>query len=125
MQAKEINFTYKQDLIEENIAEMAMTVGSLIAEGYFPKQALELSSSEIAQAVIQWAKEFEDRFEGPHIDYSQISEIGNPLGYIDAIDNFTDLKLKEQAWVTSEYTQQPARFWNRLKSPEAKDETPS
>ncbi|MGG3278973.1 hypothetical protein [Paenibacillus solani] len=106
-QKQRINF------VNENIAEMGMIIGYLIAEGAFPQSDLDISTTDISQAIIIWAKEFEDKYEGPDFDYRKgYPEIGNPQTYIEAIDNFTDLKLKEAGWITEEYILQKGRFWN-------------
>lgn len=93
-------------LVQENIAEIGMTVGCLIADGSLPKSKLDIPSSDIAAAIVKWAHEFEDQY-GRHAPdwYENLPEIGNPLGYLDAIDNFTELKLYREGWLTEEYAQ--------------------
>ncbi|MGG4106740.1 hypothetical protein AAXB25_22840 [Paenibacillus lautus] len=103
----------RMELVHENIAEMGMTIGHLIAEGAIPKSDLDISTTDISQAIIVWAKEFEEKYEGPDFEYTKgYPEIGNPETYIEAIDNFTDIKLKEAGWITEEYIAHKGRFWN-------------
>ena len=81
--------------------------------GRAPITDLDLSSTDISQKVISWAKEFEDKYEGSDYDfYQSITELGKPDGYLDAIDNFTDLKLRDAGWLTEEYILDSGRFWN-------------
>ncbi|WP_145142242.1 hypothetical protein [Paenibacillus sp. Y412MC10] len=102
----------REAMVQENIAEIAMTVGHLISTGAFPKDELSLGTDEVSHNIITWAKEFEQKYEGPDFDYSKgVPELGNPEGYIDAIDNFTDLKLRDAGWLTDEYIADKGRFW--------------
>jgi hypothetical protein len=103
----------RANLVHENIAEIAMSVGHLIGAGALPKQELDLGTDQISTEIVKWAHEFEDKYEGPDFDYEKgVPELGNPVGYLDAIDNFTDLKLKENGWLTREYINDAGRFWN-------------
>ncbi|MEX3617798.1 hypothetical protein [Paenibacillus glucanolyticus] len=103
----------REAMIQENIAEIGMMIGFLIATDALPKTDLDLSSTDISQKVISWAKEFEDKYEGSdYVFYHAITELGKPDGYLDAIDNFTDLKLREAGWLTKEYISDSGRFWN-------------
>lgn len=104
----------RMEMVYDNIAEMGMMIGSLVERGAIPKSELDLDSVDIRQAVISWAKEFEDRFDGGiDFDYSTgYPEIGNPETYLEAIDNYTDLKPKEAGWLTEEYMAHKGRFWN-------------
>jgi hypothetical protein len=100
-------------MIQENIAQIGMMIGFLIATDASPHTDLDLSSTDISQKVISWAKEFEDKYEGSDYDfYQSITELGKPDGYLDAIDNFTDLKLRDAGWLTEEYILDSGRFWN-------------
>lgn len=102
-------------LVQENIAEMGMMIGGLMRGGDFPKSDLDVSSTDVSQCIISWAKEFEDKYQGPDFDYSKgVPELGNPAGYIEAIDNFTDLKMREASWLTQEYVNDKNRFWHGI-----------
>ncbi|MEN1990292.1 hypothetical protein [Paenibacillus hubeiensis] len=104
----------REALLHQNIAEIGQTVGVLISIGVLPKCELDLPTEVISENIVLWAKEFEDRFSGPKFDYEiHGADIGWPLGYIDAIDNFTDLKLREANWLTADYTNDESRFWNQ------------
>lgn len=101
-------------LVQENISEIAMMIGCLTRGGEFPKNTLDIPSSDINQCIISWAQEFEDKYQGPDFDYSKgVPELGNPLGYLDAIDNFTDLKMRNAGWLTDTYIADKGRFWNK------------
>lgn len=102
-------------LVNENIAEIGMKVGHLISEGYLLKRSKGLSSSDIAMIIIEWANEFTEKYQAPQSDWEKsIPELGNPLGYLDAINNFTDLKLKNLKWLSDPYINDSARFWNNI-----------
>ncbi|OMF76730.1 hypothetical protein [Paenibacillus glucanolyticus] len=102
-------------LVQQNIAEMGMFIGGLIREGQFPQSDLDVSSSVISHSIMSWAKEFEDKYQGPDFDYGKgIPELGDPAGYLDAIDNFTDLKMREAGWLTEEYINDEKRFWHNM-----------
>ncbi|MGG0939215.1 hypothetical protein ABHN11_24690 [Brevibacillus centrosporus] len=93
--------------VQENIAEIAMYVGSLIAEGKIDQKELGISSMELSYQIIQWAEEFEEQYASKVIDkdpsgYEQFDVLGNPFGYPDAIDNYTEKKCKEQGWMTDQ-----------------------
>ncbi|MFX3643328.1 MAG: hypothetical protein ACE3L7_32550 [Candidatus Pristimantibacillus sp.] len=104
----------RMNMVHENIAEMGMMIGALIEGNSIPQQEFDLDSVDIRQAVIVWAKEFEDKFDGGiDFDYPKgYPEIGNPETYIEAINNYTDLKLKEAGWLSEEYIAHEGRFWN-------------
>ncbi|MGC6586185.1 hypothetical protein ACPV3A_14605 [Paenibacillus sp. Dod16] len=102
-------------LVQENIAEMGMFIGALIREGQFLKSDLDVPSLEVSKHIMSWAKEFEDKYQGPDFDYGKgIPELGDPAGYLDAIDNFTDLKMREAGWLTEEYINDEERFWHDM-----------
>lgn len=104
----------RMNLVLENVAEIGLLVGFLLNEGSFPKVDLDLSSEDVSQAIIKWAKEFEEKYEGPEFDFSNgVPELGNPEGYLDAIDNFTEVKMRDQGWLTAEYLSAKERFWNK------------
>ncbi|KQY83746.1 hypothetical protein ASD24_29505 [Paenibacillus sp. Root52] len=94
---------------------MGVIVGNLIGEGSFPKCDLDIPSSTLSQSIITWAKEFENKYQGPDFDYSAgILELGNPEGYLDAIDHFTEVKLREMGWLTETYINDENRFWHGM-----------
>lgn len=95
----------KTALVQENIAEIGMTVGCLIENGTLPKAELDIPSNTLSVAIIKWANEFEDQY-GRHAPdwFEQLPEIGNPLGYLDAIDNFTYKQLHSYGWLTEEFS---------------------
>ncbi|MBD7970262.1 hypothetical protein [Paenibacillus gallinarum] len=103
----------RETLLHENIAEIGTLVGCLISSGAFPKSDLDVPSTDVSQSIISWAKEFEDKYQGPDFDYSKgVPELGNPAGYLDAIDHFTELKMREAKWLTEDYMNDKNRFWN-------------
>lgn len=105
----------RETLVHENISEIGKLVGYLISSGAFPQSNLDVSSTEVNQYIISWAKEFEDKYQGPDFDYSKgVPELGNPAGYLDAIDHFTELKMRESNWLTEEYINDKNRFWHDM-----------
>ncbi|WP_422661805.1 hypothetical protein ACK8P5_25965 (plasmid) [Paenibacillus sp. EC2-1] len=107
----------EEQSIKENIAEIGMNVGYLIASGSIPKNELDLPTTEMSSNIALWAAEFESIITKEGFMYSECSELGDPQGYIDAIDNFTDLKLKEKGWLSEHYRNASHRFWNMIPCP--------
>lgn len=99
-------------LVHENIAEIGMLVGFLISSGALPKYELDLPSDTISAAITKWGIEFEKQY-GKHAPdwYQAIPELGNPIGYMDAIDNFTTKKLFGEDWLTDEYVKSLEADW--------------
>lgn len=102
----------QMNMVLENVAEIGMMIGVLLSQGFFPKIDLDLSSTDVSQAIIGWAKEFEQKYSGPEFNFDEVHELGYPIGYLEAIDNFTDLKMREAGWLTPEYIVAKGRFWN-------------
>lgn len=85
--------------VQENIAEISMYIGCMIAYGKIPKKDMDLSSSEMSEKITQWAYEFEEKYG--HVNFhntDSVSELGNVIGYLDAIDSYTEIKCRENGW---------------------------
>ncbi|MGN7309100.1 hypothetical protein ACTHQ2_24465, partial [Bacillus subtilis] len=61
----------RTELVQENIAEIGMMIGYLTRGGEFPKNTLDIPSSDVNPCIISWAQEFEDKYQGPDFDYSK------------------------------------------------------
>ncbi|QSF43496.1 hypothetical protein [Paenibacillus tianjinensis] len=87
--------------IEENIAEIALYVGSMMSNGDIDKQELDISSTEMCEEIVKWGSEFEVNYGDTDLFQEEgvIDGLGNVFGYLDAIDKFTDIKVKEVGWV--------------------------
>jgi hypothetical protein len=85
----------------EHVVEMSLIVGMYLERGKINKEQLDLSSTDIVFAVHDWAKEFEERYASADftlVSYSQYEELGNPVGYLAAIDAFVDIKCEQVGW---------------------------
>lgn len=86
--------------VEENIAEIAMYVGHLIAENKLLKSELDLDSKAISSRIVQWAYQFEEKYGD--VDLHELDgtcELGDAYGYLGCIDRFTENRLKEMGWL--------------------------
>ena len=93
--------------LQENICEISMLVGYLIALGHLPKEELDLDSTTLSTTIVGWAQEFEEKYGRRYgfevYDDAPAEELGGAKTYFDAIDNFTLLKLRNAGWLTNEY----------------------
>lgn len=82
----------------ENIGQMCMTFGDWRAEQKIDLNESGISSTDIISLAEIWSKEFQAKYDTGSADpasYEKYDNLGNPFGYLAAIDAFVEMRAKE------------------------------
>jgi hypothetical protein len=85
----------------ENIAQMAMNVGTYMERGRIDFQALDISSTDMCAKIEEWSHEFHTKYYTGSADPEtcvKYGDLGYPFGYPTAIDAFLAKKCEEVGW---------------------------